>query len=96
MTRRTPSASEGQAFELADWALLLGIAGAWGASFLFIEIGLEHFSPGLVAFLRVFFGAASLAMVPAARRSVMRADLPAIALLGLVWMTVPFLLFAIA
>jgi drug/metabolite transporter (DMT)-like permease len=69
---------------------------AWGASFLFIEIGLEHFDPGLVAFLRVLFGAMTLALIPAARRSVPRSELPLIALLGVVWMTVPFVLFAVA
>jgi pimeloyl-ACP methyl ester carboxylesterase/drug/metabolite transporter (DMT)-like permease len=89
-----PSAVE--RFAPGDWALLSGAATAWGASFLFIEIGLAHFSPGLVAFLRVLFGAATLATIPAARRGVDRADLPLIALLGLIWMTVPFLLFAIA
>jgi drug/metabolite transporter (DMT)-like permease len=73
-----------------------GVALAWGASFLFIEIGLQSFDPGLVAFLRVLFGALTLALVPAARRSVPRAELPLIGLLGLVWMTVPFVLFAIA
>lgn len=83
-------------FTPLDWALLAGAALPWGASFLFIEIGLEHLSPGAVAFLRVFFGALTLAGIPAAHASVDRADLPRIVLLGMVWMAVPFLLFAIA
>ena len=84
------------AFAPLDWALVAGVAVAWGASFLFIEIGLEHFEPGLVAFLRVLFGALTLALVPAARRPVPRSELPLVALLGVVWMTVPFVLFAVA
>ena len=84
------------AFTPLDWALVAGVAVAWGASFLFIEIGLEHFDPGLVAFLRVLFGALTLALIPAARRPVPRSELPLIALLGVVWMTVPFVLFAVA
>ena len=68
----------------------------WGSSFLFIDIGVDHFAPELVALLRVAFGAATLAVVPAARRRVPRAAWPAIALLGLVWMAAPFVLFGIA
>ncbi len=83
-------------FAPLDWALLAGAALGWGASFLFIEIGLEHFSPGAVAFLRLLFGAATLALIPLARRPVARSDLGLTALLGMVWMAVPFLLFPIA
>ena len=74
----------------------MGAALGWGASFLFIEIGLDHFSPGAIAFLRVFFGAATLALFPAARGKIERADLSLVALLGMVWMVGPFLLFPVA
>ncbi len=76
--------------------LLAGAALGWGASFLFIEIGLEHFSPGAIAFLRVLFGASTLALFPAARRKVESRDLRPIALLGATWMVAPFLLFPVA
>ena len=89
-------AGESGAFAPLDWALVAGVALAWGASFLLIEIGLESFDPGLVAFLRVFFGAVTLALIPGARRAVERADLPLIALLGVVWMSIPLFLFPIA
>jgi drug/metabolite transporter (DMT)-like permease len=89
-------AASAEAFAPLDWALVAGVALGWGASFLFIELGLDHFEPGLVAFLRVFFGAATLALVPGARRAVPQSEWPRIALLGVVWMTVPFMLFAIA
>lgn len=91
-----PSNPNDSRFTPLDWALLAGAALGWGASFLFIEIGLEHFSPGAVAFLRVLFGAVTLALIPAARGPVVRGDMPLVALLGVVWMTVPFLLFPIA
>ena len=91
-----PAAATADAFGALDWALLAGVALTWGGSFLFIELGLDHFKPGLVAFLRVFFGAATLALIPAARRSVPRADWPLVALLGVIWMAVPFTLFPIA
>jgi drug/metabolite transporter (DMT)-like permease len=91
-----PAAASAEAFGALDWALLAGVALTWGGSFLFIELGLDNFKPGLVAFLRVFFGAVTLAMIPAARRSVPRADWPLVALLGVIWMAVPFTLFPIA
>jgi EamA-like transporter family len=42
------------------------------------------------------FSVAILAVIPAARRGVPRSDWPAIALLGTVWMAVPFVLFPVA
>jgi drug/metabolite transporter (DMT)-like permease len=91
-----PAAASSDAFEPLDWALLAGVALTWGSSFLFIELGLDHFEPGLVAFLRVFFGAVTLALVPGARRSIERGDWPLVALLGLIWMAAPFMLFSVA
>ncbi len=84
-----------EAFGSREWALLAAVAAIWGSSFLFIEIGLEHFGPGLVAFGRVAIGALTLASLPGSRRSVDRADLPRVALLGIVWMAAPLLLFPI-
>jgi drug/metabolite transporter (DMT)-like permease len=84
------------AFTRADWALLAAVAAMWGSSFLFIGFGVDHLAPALVALLRLAFGAGTLAAVPAARRSLPRADWPAIALLGVVWMAAPFILFAVA
>jgi drug/metabolite transporter (DMT)-like permease len=96
IAERAARAESADAFAPLDWALVTGVALAWGASFLFIELGLDHFEPGLVAFLRVLFGAATLALIPGARRGVPPSEWPRIALLGVVWMTVPFMLFSIA
>lgn len=84
------------AFERSDWALFVFVAATWGSSFLFIDIGVDHFAPAVVALLRLAFGAATLAAAPAARRSVPRSAWPAIALLGVVWMAAPFVLFGVA
>jgi drug/metabolite transporter (DMT)-like permease len=85
-----------RAFAPLDWALVAGVASTWGASFLYIDIALDHFAPGLVAFGRVFFGAVTLTAVPRARRPVPRSEWPQIALLGVLWMAVPFILFSVA
>ena len=93
---RPAGAEAGQAFAATDWGLVSVVALLWGASFLFIELGLEHLAPPVVAFLRVFFGAATLVLLSQARRAVPRSEWGPIALLGIVWITVPFLLFAVA
>ena len=84
------------AFSATDWLLLAGAALTWGSSFLWIEVGLEAFSPLFITFLRIAFGAATLALFRKARATVDSKDMPAIALLGLLWMALPLLLFPIA
>jgi hypothetical protein len=83
-------------FASRDWLMLAGIVFTWGPSFLLIELGLEHLAPALVAFGRIAFGAATLGLFAVARQPVERSDRPAIALLGLIWLAVPFLLFSTA
>jgi len=68
----------------------------WGASFLLIAEGLEVFHPAVVTFLRLLFGALALGLVPKARVGVPREAWPRIAVLGIIWMAVPFLLFPVA
>ena len=48
------------------WLLLLLLGAIWGASYLFIKIGLRDLSPGMVAWLRVLL--AALVLVPLASR----------------------------
>ena len=52
--------------------------------------------PGVVALARLALGVATLALFPAAHRPVDRADLPRVALLGLIWAGLPLLLFPVA
>lgn len=49
------------------WTLLLILGAIWGASYLFIEIGLRDFSPGMIAWLRVALGAAVLLVLAGSR-----------------------------
>ncbi|MGH2837541.1 MAG: DMT family transporter [Thermoleophilaceae bacterium] len=50
-----------------SWTLLGFLAAIWGASYLFIKIGLEDFSPAMVVFLRTLLAAAVLAPLALAR-----------------------------
>jgi drug/metabolite transporter (DMT)-like permease len=92
----TSHGTSSAAYGPAEWSLLTFIAGVWGASFLFMEIGLEAFAPGVITLARVALGAGALALVPRARKAVPREDWPRIALLGVVWTGVPLTLFPIA
>ena len=92
----TARGSRAEAFGPLEWGLLAAIAAMWGSSFIFIEVGIESLRPGLVTLLRVVLGALALVAVPAARRPVAREDWPRIALLALVWMALPLLLFPVA
>ncbi len=83
-------------FAPADWGLFAGISLIWGASFLFISIGLDAFDPGLITWLRVGSGAAVLALVPRARRPIAAEDRPRVLVLSLIWVAIPFTLFPIA
>jgi drug/metabolite transporter (DMT)-like permease len=47
-----------------SWFLLLTLGAIWGASYMFIEIGLRDLSPAMVAFVRI--GLAALVLVPIA------------------------------
>ena len=80
-----------------DWALFLSMSLIWGSSFLLMDIGLDSFQPGLVTLLRVGLGAATLWMIPQARRvRVERSDWLRLGLLALLWVAIPFTLFPIA
>jgi drug/metabolite transporter (DMT)-like permease len=84
------------AFSPLDWTLFACIGAIWGASFLFIAIGLEAFEPGLVTWLRVALGAVMLWILPGARRPIDKADRPRLVALSLLWIAVPMTLFPFA
>jgi drug/metabolite transporter (DMT)-like permease len=84
------------AYTLEDWGILAVIALIWGSSFLFMEVGLRSFAPGVVTLARIALGTATLALFRQARRPVEREDWGRIALLGTVWMAIPLTLFPIA
>ena len=84
------------AYAPLDWGLLVAIALIWGSSFLFMEIGLRSFEPGVITLARVALGAATLALFSRARAPVEREDLPRIAFLGAIWIAIPLLIFPVA
>lgn len=93
---RTSQAQNDDHFTPQDWVLFLAVGGIWGASFLFIDIGLDALSPGLITFLRVGLGAAAIAVIPHRRTPIDRADRGRLVLLSLLWVAIPFTLFPIA
>jgi len=72
------------------------LAVTWGSSFLLIDIAIEHLDTRGVPFGRSLAGAVALAFFPGARDAIPRRDWPRIAILGLVWMALPFWLFPLA
>jgi len=77
--------------------LLLTLAAIWGASYLFIEIGLRDLSAPLIAWMRIALGAAVL--VPVAIRAGALRGLgglwPAIVVVSVAQVAAPFLLIAL-
>jgi drug/metabolite transporter (DMT)-like permease len=93
----TPAAaSTGAAFTGSDWAIFSAIGLIWGASFLFIAIGLESLEPGVITSLRVVLGAATLALLPGVRMRLQPEDRHRMVTLSIIWVAIPFTLFPIA
>jgi drug/metabolite transporter (DMT)-like permease len=85
------------AFSALDWGLFMGLSLIWGASFLFMAIGLDAFHPGLITWLRIAFGALVLLVVPKRPSPpIAREDMPQVRLLSVIWVAVPLTLFPIA
>jgi drug/metabolite transporter (DMT)-like permease len=78
-------------------ARFAALATVWGASFLFIKVGLEGLSPAQVALARAGFGALGLAVVLVVRRRPLPRD-PALwghlAVVSVLLCVGPFLLFS--
>ena len=92
----TASGTNVQAYAPGDWGLLVAIALIWGSSFLFMEIGLRAFEPGVITLARLGLGVGTLALFARARQGIAREDWPRVAFLGVIWMAIPLLLFPIA
>jgi drug/metabolite transporter (DMT)-like permease len=91
-----PARSDREAFAPLDWSLFAAVGGIWGASFLFIAIGLDEFHPGFITWARVALGAGALALLPSARTKVASQDWRRVVTLSVVWVAVPFTLFPLA
>jgi len=99
MGTRIISTSDGTnrgAFAPGDWGLFVSVALIWGSSFLFISIALNDFGPGLITWLRVASGAATLALVPRSRRPIEPEDRSKLLALSFLWVAIPFTLFPLA
>jgi drug/metabolite transporter (DMT)-like permease len=85
-------------FASTDWLLFVAVSAIWGASFLFIDIGLDAMSPGLVTLGRVGLGALALAVLPLPRQRsrIAPEDRRRLVLLSVLWVAIPFTLFPIA
>lgn len=93
----TTDATHLDAFEVRDWTQLIFAGSVWGASFIFIAAGLDHFSPGVVTIARLAFGCITLGMFRSARTvKIDRADWPRVVLVGVTWLALPMTLFPIA
>ena len=78
------------AFSPSDWATFSAIGLIWGASFLFIAVGLESLEPGLITSLRVSLGAITLALLPGSQIRLQAEDRLRMVALSIVWVGVPF------
>jgi len=83
-------------FGATEWGLASVLSLTWGSSFLLIAVVIDHFDPSVVPFGRSLAGAAALACIRGSRKPVPRNHWPRIAVLGLVWMALPFWLFPLA
>jgi drug/metabolite transporter (DMT)-like permease len=92
----TAYGSDRERFGSTEWALFTAIGLIWGASFLFIKLGLEAFHPGLITWARVGLGAVALGVLPQARCRVAPEDRRRLLILSIVWVGIPFTLFPLA
>ena len=84
------------AFTPRDWSIFSSIGLIWGASFLFIVIGLESLEPGVITWLRVSLGAVTLALLPGSNMRLRPEDRIRMVALSVIWVGIPFTLFPIA
>ena len=79
-----------------SWTLLGLLASLWGASYLFIKIGLRDFSPAMVVFLRTLFAAVVLAPLALRRDALagLRPLIGPIVFLAALQVAAPFLLIS--
>lgn len=84
------------AFSPADWLVFAAISGIWGASFLFIAIGLDSLEPGVITLMRVGLGAVTLAVLPGARVRIDPEDRARLVAVSVLWVGIPFTLFPLA
>jgi drug/metabolite transporter (DMT)-like permease len=82
--------------ERRAWILIGFLASLWGASYLFIKIGLHDFSPAMVVFLRTLLAAIVLAPLALRRGALsgLRGAVGPIVLLAAMQVAIPFVLIS--
>ncbi|MGI9642798.1 MAG: DMT family transporter [Acidimicrobiia bacterium] len=93
-TPLTNVGSRTAAYGPAEWSLTFIIGLIWGSAFLWIALGVDSLSPGVVAFGRVLLGAVALAAFPSARKKIQRSDWPLIVVIAVIGNAGPAWLFA--
>lgn len=83
-------------FGPAEWGISILLATTWGSSFFLIAVAVDDIAPVVISFWRTLIGGITLVLLPSARERVELRHWPRIALLGLVWMALPFWLFPLA
>lgn len=96
MATPTTTRDHQAAYGVAEYGLMLGSSGIWGASFILIATSLEHFEPGIVTWVRISVGALTLGLFRGARTPVDRGDWGRIAVLAVLWLAFPMTLYPIA
>jgi len=93
-----PASAVDDRFTTSDWGLFLAVSGIWGASFLFIDIGLDSLPPGVITLMRVGLGALALAILSLRRQHsrIASEDRVRLVVISVLWVAVPFTLFPIA
>jgi drug/metabolite transporter (DMT)-like permease len=94
--RLTNVGSRPEAYGPSEWGLTLTIGIIWGSAFLWIAMGVDHFSPGVVAFARVVLGAGALSFFSRARKRIEKADWVRIGAVAVAGNAAPALLYATA
>jgi drug/metabolite transporter (DMT)-like permease len=92
----TRPASTSAAFSPSDWGIFTSIALIWGASFLFIAVGLESLEPGVITLMRVGLGALLLHLLPGPTARIQAEDRGRLLAVSVIWVAIPFTLFPIA
>jgi drug/metabolite transporter (DMT)-like permease len=79
------------------WVLIGALAALWGASYMFIKVGLDDLDPVAVVFVRTLLGFAVLAPIAVSTGALraVRPVLPSVVLLAAVQVAAPFLLISV-
>ena len=80
-----------------SWALLMILAALWGASYLFIKVGLEDVSPSMIVFARLALAALILMPVALARHALggLRQRMGWVVVLAAIQIAAPFVLITV-